>query len=521
MKLRELLTATGLFFIATLHLSGAKAQQFIGSHGEKFNMRVVAANLSDPWKIVNGPDGKLWVSEAKGYRVNRIDPVTGEKTVLLDINNQREFPRYDKLGRQSGGKPWPQGGLMGLALHPQLLTGKPFVYIFYLYHFDGVNSEGNGCKVDNGGCFFKGRLVRYTYNAATQKLVNPNIICDSIPQSNDHNGGNIVIAPINGKDYLFYGIGDMGAGQFINGGRANHAQDYNSYEGKILRFNIEPDSDADQYDKWIPNDNPFNNKRQNAVWSIGHRNPEGIAYGLINGKPMIYSSEHGPFSDDEINLIEKGKNYGHPLIIGYPDDNYNGLAAGVSANGALPGKWHTAYPLIVSEKENLQRIGVANYRAPLISFWPTSNTVLTQLLNNIITGNGRPQWQAEAPSSIAVYTGNAIPGWKNSLLVPTLKTGKLIRLKLSEDGQKIVGDTANYFKSRQRYRDVAVSADGRKLYLAVDSSSVTSGPSKENPKQSTYPGSILEFTYVGNDNNGAMPPAKSGSHDAADKKKED
>jgi PQQ-dependent dehydrogenase (s-GDH family) len=497
------------------------AQEITGPHGEIFSMRVVAGNLSDPWKVIYGPDGKLWVSEAKGYRVDQIDAATGNKTVLLDINDQRDFPRYDKMGRQSGGKPWPQGGLMGLALHPQLLAGKPYVFLFYVYHFEGKDNSGDGCKVNAGGCFFKGRLVRYEYNKATQKLVNPNIICDSIPQSNDHNGGNIVIAPVNGKNYLFYGIGDMGAGQFVNGGRTNHAQQTTSYEGKVLRFNTEPDGDAGQYDKWIPNDNPFNSQAQSAVWSIGHRNPEGIAYGMINGKPMIYSSEHGPFSDDEVNLIEKGKNYGHPLIIGYPDDNYNGLAAGASQNDALPGKWHTAYPLINTEKQNVERIGAANYRAPLMSFWPTSNSVLTTLLNNIVTGNGRQQWQSEAPSSIAVYTANAIPGWKNSLLVPTLKSGKLIRLKLSADGDKIVGDTANYFKSRQRYRDVAVSADGRKIYLAVDSSSVSSGPSKQNPQQITYPGSILEYTYIGTDKRNVPPAGNDPAKQFSDKKKED
>ena len=111
------------------------------------------------------------------------------------------------------------------------------------------------------------------------------------------------------------------------------------------------------------------------------------------------------------------------------------------------------------------------------------------------------QWPSEAPSSIDVYTSDAIPGWKNSLLLPTLKGGKLLRIKLDGTGDKIVGDTICYFKSKERYRDMAISPDGRKIYLAVDSTTVTSGPSKENPQQISYRGCILEYTYQGNTSN--------------------
>lgn len=470
--------------------------QVSGPMGEQFSVRTVAAGLSDPWSVVYGPDGQLWVTESKSYHVDRIDPATGKKTVLLDLSSERHFPRYDKLGKRTGGKPWPQGGLTGLALHPRLLTGKPFVYLFYVHHFEGADGSGTGCRTADGGCFFTGRIVRYTYNKATQKLVEPVVLCDTIPQSSDHNGGRLTIAPVNGKDYLFYTIGDMGAGQFTNIARTNHAQQKDVYEGKILRFNAEPDADKGRYDQWVPNDNPFNSGRQNAVWSYGHRNPQGLAYAMIGGKGYLYESEHGPFSDDEVNIIEKGKNYGHPLIIGYADGNYNGLAAGVSDHPAGPGKWHTAYPLIVNEKENARAIGPA-YRDPLITLYPNSHTFLTQLFAKLSSGDDSQQWPSEAPSSIAVYTSNAIPGWANSILLPTLKGGKLIRLTLNAGGNSITGDTICYFKSKNRYRDIALSPSGTKLYLATDSANVTSGPSKENPQQISYPGCIIEYTYIG------------------------
>jgi hypothetical protein len=253
---------------------------------------------------------------------------------------------------------------MGMALYPKLLSGKPFVYVMYIYHFDGADKPGTGCAINYGGCRFRGSIVRYEYDLVGQKLIKPLILCDSIPQSNDHNGDRLTLAPVNGRLFLFYSIGDMGAGQFGNAGQPNHAQDKTDYEGKILRFNTEADADPGKYDKWIPNDNPFNATRQNAVWSIGHRNPQGLAYADINGKGFLYECEHGPFSDDEVNIIAKGKNYGHPVIIGYADGNYDGLAACATSHDSLPGRWHTTYPLIVSEKANAKAMGDA-YRDPL------------------------------------------------------------------------------------------------------------------------------------------------------------
>src|SRR5699024_4917273 len=99
-------------------------------------------------------------------------------------------------------------------------------------------------------------------------LTDPQVICDSIPGSNDHNGGRLHLSRIGEDIFLFYAVGDMGAGQYSNAARTNHAQNLNSYEGKILRFHTE----ADDRTGWIPEDNPFG--PDNAVWSLGHRNPQ-------------------------------------------------------------------------------------------------------------------------------------------------------------------------------------------------------------------------------------------------------
>ncbi|UOQ77932.1 PQQ-dependent sugar dehydrogenase [Hymenobacter sp. 5516J-16] len=201
------------------------AQTTTGPLGEQFTRRVLAEKLSDPWEVTYGPDNFLWITEARGYRVSRLNPATGARQVVLDLSKNREFPRYDKIPDSvDGGKPWPQGGLMGLALHPQLLTGKPYVYLSYIYRYAGADQPGNGSAPNYGGHFFTARLVRYEYDARAQTLSRPLVLCDTIPASNDHNAGRLLIAPVAGRDYLFYSVGDLGAGQFENGGRPNHAQ---------------------------------------------------------------------------------------------------------------------------------------------------------------------------------------------------------------------------------------------------------------------------------------------------------
>jgi PQQ-dependent dehydrogenase (s-GDH family) len=473
------------------------AQQLTGPRGEVFTARVVARQLSDPWEITYGPDNYLWVTEAHGYRVSRIDPATGTKTVLLDLSHERQFPRYDKVPDQvDGGKPWPQGGLMGMALHPHLLQGQPYVYLAYLYRFAGASQPGKGGAPNYGGYFFTTCVVRYEYQPQTQTLAHPVVLCDTLPGSSDHNGGRLAIAPVGGQNYLFYTIGDLGAGQFDNGGRPNHAQEAGHYEGKVLRFNLTPDADKNPTDQWVPNDNPLAPAgRQSAVWSLGHRNPQGLAYAVVGGTGRLYESEHGPYSDDEINIIERGQNYGHPLVIGYPDGNYNGLAAGVSDRASLPGAWHTTYPFIANEQAAVAALG-ASYRAPIKTLYPNSNQFLTDLYGKVRRHDPQqPEWPSEAPSSLAVYTDVAIPGWQNSLLLPTLKHGKLIRLQLNAAGTGVSGDTLTYFRAPVRYRDVALAPDGRRIYLATDSASVSSGPSKEDPKSTSCKGCIVEFTY--------------------------
>jgi trimeric autotransporter adhesin len=475
-----------------------------------------ADNFQDPWEVTYGPDDSLWVTEAKGYKVNKIHPVNGGWRTILDLSNGSSFtPGSYRRTFGSGQNPWPQGGMMGLAIHPDFMTdaSKRFVYIAYVRNYLGQNQVYNGETVQ--GHLFMTWVVRFTYNPLSGMLANPVKICDTIRGSNDHNSGRLIIKPDGGTYYLYYAVGDMGAGQFDNISRTIKSQITSSYEGKILRFNLEEDGDPVQepvsinYDRWIPNDNPYNATLgvQSAVWSKGMRNNQGFAYDTINGTPRFYGTSHGPFSDDEVNLLQSGKNYGHPLVIGYKDDgNYNNAKAGPSGS---------SLPLIINEAANAATIG-ASYMDPIYSNYPAvagnnstpwsiqyiyNNRTYWDGSSNLQAQSANQYWHSEGYSGVGLYTKSEIPGWKNSLLIESLKWGRVLRLKLSSDGAATIpvdgADTVGYFGSRNRFRDVAVDPGGRSIYVVMDRSSSSSGPSASNPIVPSCAGCVQKYTFLG------------------------
>lgn len=489
--------------------TSAQAQVVGGRLGEVFKSTTLNSNANAPWDVAYGPDGFLWVTEATGYRVRRVNPADGTFTIALDIQHNTTNVQatsgltnteFNAMKRTFTGSEtnfqWPQGGMMGLAIHPDFNGSKPYVYLAYVRSYTGRNSTNtvNATYPDGQGQYFKTFLTRWTWNSTLGKLTSPVLLCDTLPGSNDHNSGRLTIAPVAGTDYLFYSVGDMGAGQFSNQSRIIRAQDPASYQGKILRFNLEEDADADQgavdYNKWIPNNNPYGTN--NAVWAIGIRNNQGFSYATIGGTGRLYGSSHGPFSDDEINVIEGEKNYGHPLVIGYADGNYNGVKAGASG-GSLP-----TIPASNGEQNNATALG-ANYRNPLYAFYDASQATVASIYANQ-TNNGA--WPSEAPSGMEIYTGGAIPGWKNSILLSSLKWGRILRLKLNSDGSAVttvdgVRDTVTYFGSTNRFRDVTYSPDGKSLFVVMDQSGTTSGPSALNPIVPACAGCIQKYEFLG------------------------
>lgn len=479
-----------ILVVALLTTFIAEAQTVTPSDSSNsFTYRVLTSNLSYPWEITYGPDDSLWVTESRSYKITKVSPVNGNKRTILDLSNNKNFYQFiDGMGNRyarvgGSNKPWPQGGLQGLALHPQLLTGKPYVYVAYVYRWDSTSVTANG------GDFFTTKIERYTYNTVTKTLGSPVTIIDTLPGSSDHNSGRLTIGP---DLKLYYSIGDMGAGQFTNKARTHRGQNLDAYQGKILRFNLEEDLDAldvnDPLNRWIPNDNIYFNSvtgNRSAVYSYGHRNVQGMIWARVNSGDTLYANEHGPQTDDELNTITRGRNYGYPFVTGFCDGNMNGISNG-------PFTAATSGP---NTEQN--RCTALNVKPPFSTYGTTDASPATN------PEGSNASWPTVGPSSLDYYGGSAvankIPNWQNSLLMTTLRSGRIIRVKMNSTGDAVVGSPIEYFKgSANRFRDLALNPNGTTIYVVTDSGYSTSGPTAGIPPSSlpAYAGVILEFSYT-------------------------
>ena len=504
-----------------------------GSRMNEIFSRTVLSNpgvLQYPWEITYGPDDSLWVTEAKGYKVYKISPTSGVKRTVLDLSFGSTWfgTADDSLSAQQSIATWssigsPQGGFAGLALHPKFGdgSGNDYVYVTYVWKYISGNNPD--------GIFYQNKLVRLKYNNTTGRLQNPAIVDNNLPGSTDHNSQRLIIAPTvkNGTPYLFMAQGDMGAGQFANRYRPNNAQNTSSQEGKILRYNLDSiGQPGTGYAKWLPTSNPYTTNK--SIYSIGIRNNQGFAYDSSTN--ILYGASHGPYSDDEINIIESAKNYGHPLVIGYAaDGNYNGasssgtstsISAGSSykdcdVSGYTPPVAYTSpycgkssIAPIGNEINNMNAINAAapdSYRDPLFSAYPSISATITNTWQNNPSNGG---WESEAWSGLDIYSNKIIPGWNRSLVAAGLKWGRLIKLNLDATGSKTLpsgiggavgnaGDTVTYFQSTNRYRDLAFAPNGKDLFLVMDNSSATSGPGTANPTSPACPGCVVKYSFLG------------------------
>jgi glucose/arabinose dehydrogenase len=500
-----------LLFLVGFVVSFNINAQVVGSRMNELFIKTDLINqanqFNDPWEITYGQDDSLWITESKGYKVYKVAPFgpLNTKRMILDIANGATFSTLTPVERTTFNVQFvftsknPQGGLAGLALHPDFMKSvspKKYVYVSYIYKFiqdlSGVDLNGDS-KPDSAGIFYQNQIVRFTYNPVTGLLGNPVSICDTIPGSSDHNSQRMIIAPVNGVNYLFYAAGDMGSGQFGNAYRANNAQKSDVYEGKILRFNLEPDLSEGTYDQWIPNDNPFNTTTpawQSAVWVTGIRNNQGFAYDSVRN--ILYGSSHGPHSDDEVNVIERARNYGHPLVEGYSwDENYNSSSAG------FPG---SSVPVIGSETANALAIG-SSYKNPIFSGYPSTHDSIYNIYTKATGYTANKDWPSEGWSGLGLYNYSVIPGWKNSLVMSGLKWGRLIRTKLYNTGDSVLAeggrDTTCYFDSNNRFRDIAFSPSGKDIFVIMDKSAATSGPSANNPSIPACAGCLQRYSFIG------------------------
>ncbi len=448
------------------------------------NQNTAAGRLRHPFAMQMGPDDSLWITERRGYVV-KMNTQNGGKHQLLDINALVRFT--------VSGSSIKQDGMLGIALHPELNmgTGNDFVYLAYCYDSSGLRRV---------------RIVRYTYNRNVPSLTTPIVLMRGLHGSDDHNGGKLAIGNFGTASVpiyqLLYTAGDRGANQFGNACDSIESQyiptaaqvaagDIRRYSGKILRLNL---------DGSIPVTNPVINGTRSHIYSFGHRNPQGISFERDDNYELvpagkIYSSEQGPATNDEINIIASGMNYGWPRVAGKQDNNWYKYYKWASTGGCSSYAGECS-AIQTGSGQAESTFSSPVYRNPIFDLYPgtpAGGSNCNWLLNPTI-----------APSSIIHYPySSRIPAWQNCLLITTLKSSAMYRLKLTADGNgslSVADSVVEYFKdinALNRYRDIALGADGITIYLLTDSVGGTSGPSAGNDGGVTNRGSVIAYKYAG------------------------
>lgn len=310
---------------------------------DNFVVDTLATGLTVPWAITFLPDKTMLFSERNG----KVRLFRNHQLLSKPIHIVRETDTTKKMG------------LLGMCIHPDFIKNK-YVYLSYNY------------RKENSPLL---RVVRFEFRNDT--LLNPKIIIDNIEGSPNHTGCRLKFGP-DGKLY-------------ITTGDADHpilAQDLKSLNGKILRVND---------DGSIPPDNPFvkNDTARKEIWTYGHRNTQGIDF--QPGTGYLYNSEHGPTGGDEINRINKGLNYGWPVI--HHSDTKEGMVS------------------------------------PLVEYTPSIG-----------------------PSEIIFYNADAFPGMKGNLLLACLRGECIIRFQV--DKEKVVEQEVLLKQQYGRIRALAVGPDG-------------------------------------------------------------
>ena len=469
--------------LATLTLPGSAYAQDLPQTAKAgavaFEQSVLVTGLEGPWEITWGPDDMLWVTERFGGRIDRINPTTGEVIPAIKL--------YD-MSTSSG-----QDGLLGLALDPGLGKGQDFVYAFYTYQ--DLTRLGDPTVTDPQSPLLHmySKVVRLAYDAATGKLSAPVVLIDGLPAGADHDSGRMKIGP-DGKLYLT--LGDQGNDQLGNycipiqaqrlpTAEELAAKDYFAYQGKSLRMNL---------DGTIPDDNPDLNGVRSHVFTYGHRNMQGIAFGPDG---TLYASEQGPKTDDEVNILKAGGNYGWPHVAGYRDDKAYQYARWAEATTPCEDLEFSDISIDPSVPREDETAWAEPFNPPIATLFTVPSD--WNFTDPICNGMNFICWPTVAASSIEAYrpANGGIPGFDNALLVTALKRGSVYRVPLSADGQSASGPIERYFQTDNRYRDLAISPDGQTIYVATDPGGLHEGLAGGVDEDVADAGAILVFRYKG------------------------
>ena len=351
--------------------SGQGAPETGSSHDGKtrFRIETVVAGVEVPWSIVFTSDGRMLFTERPG-RVRVVENGKLKAEPLLTI------PDVEPSG---------ESGAMGLVLHPDF-PNNHLLYISYSYRSDGKRD----------------RVVRYRENGTS--LTDRTLIIEDIPAAQFHAGCRLRFGP---DRKLYITTGDATDRQL--------AQHLDSLAGKILRLND---------DGTVPADNPFVSQQdaRPEIWSYGNRNSQGIDW--QPGTNTMFETEHGPSGfdgpggGDEVNIIEKGKNYGWPVI------------------------HHT------ETHEEME--------SPLLEFTP-----------------------AVAPASGMFYRGSAFPEFRNNFFFGCLRGACIIRVVL--DGRRVVSQERLLEGSFGRIREVAEDPEGA-IYFSTSNRDGRGSPASNDDR---------------------------------------
>jgi len=335
-----------------------------------FDVVVVARGLEEPWAVEPLPDNHLLVTEKAG-RLRIVSPSGDVGQPIAGL------PKVDPRG---------QGGLLDVELSPSFATDRTLYW-----SFSEPRQGGNGTSVARG-----------VLSPDRRRVDQVKVIFQAMPtfDGSMHYGSRLSFGP---DGMLYVTTGERSVLQI-----RPQAQHLDSHMGKTLR--IAPDGS-------VPQDNPFAGRAdaKPEIWSYGHRNIQSAAF---DSEGRYWIVEHGPQGGDELNLIEKGKNYGWPLV-----------TYGQEYSGA-------PVPNAVTKKEGF--VDPVYYWDPVI-----------------------------APSGMQFYTGDAFPAWKGSVFVGALREKRLVRLTL-ENG-RVTGEEHLLMDRDQRVRDVKQGPDGA-LYVVTDES---------------------------------------------------
>ena len=324
------------------------------------------SKFDSPWAMAALDDGRLLITEKKGV-IKIFDPQTGL------YGNVSGVPQVVDKG---------QGGLGDIALHPEFFTNR-YVYISY------AEPGENGTQ---GAAVARAELSFDSQGAG--KLSDLKVIWRQVPKvtGDGHYGHRLVFGP----DKKLW-ISSSERQKF------DPAQDMASNLGKIIRLND---------DGSVPSDNPFANQGgvTAQIWSLGHRNILGMAF---DDKGTLWENEMGPKGGDEFNLIEKGKNYGYPIVSN--GDHYDGRD--------IPD--HDTRPEFVK---------------PKITWTPVIS-----------------------PSSMIIYSGDLFPQWKGNALIGGLSSQSLVRVEMNGTDAKEV----ERFNMGKRIRSVMQGKNGE-IWLLED-----------------------------------------------------